>query len=98
MAIADAVAALVGTRYGCRRFNAVGSRKSIEGSIAFFVMACCCCLLPLLCVAEVSLSRAMMIMLVLATTLTLVEACAGFGLDNFLLPVIGQLVMSRLYE
>ncbi len=98
MAIADAVAALVGRRYGRHCFNAVGGRKSIEGSIAFFVAASCCCLLPLLCMPELSLSRVMTMTLVLATTLTLVEAVAGFGLDTLLLPVIGQLVMSHLYE
>lgn len=97
MAIADAVAALVGERYGRHRFNAVGGRKSIEGSMAFFVIASCCCLLPLLCMPELSLSRALVLTLILATTLTLVEAVAGFGLDNLLLPVIGQLVLSQLY-
>jgi phytol kinase len=97
MAIADAVAALVGERYGRHRFNAVGGRKSIEGSMAFFVIASCCCLLPLLCMPELSLSRALVLTMILATTLTLVEASAGFGLDNLLLPVIGQLVLSQLY-
>jgi len=39
LAFADPIAAIVGTRYGQRRFHGFGDGRSLEGSLAFFVVA-----------------------------------------------------------
>ena len=47
MTLADAAAALVGTRRGAHRFGRPGREKSVEGSVAFFIVALPCAYLPL---------------------------------------------------
>lgn len=83
LVVADSAAALVGTRWGRRRYRLLAGRKSLEGSLAFF--GCALVLLlatsaatgaawpPGLCVGAAALATA-------------VEACCGHGWDNLLLP------------
>ncbi|RYG31199.1 hypothetical protein EON81_23420, partial [bacterium] len=48
LTIADAAGALVGTRWGKRRYGSGDGFKTVEGSIIFCCTACLCVFLPLL--------------------------------------------------
>ncbi len=86
LTFADAAAALVGKQFGRHRFVSFGSAKSLEGSLAFFSVTTVTTAVLLVLIAAMSVTHALLIALVLALGLTLLEACAGRGLDNLLLP------------
>lgn len=96
LAIADAAAALVGVRWGRRHYPTWGGSKSLEGSAAFLLAALPCSLIPLLLLTDMTLSRAALTSALLSAIATLVEALAGKGLDNLLLPVLGFLLLQGL--
>ena len=71
LTLADAAAALVGRHFG-------RTRKSIEGSVAFFAVA--------FLISAASL-QALVAGLVVALVATLIEAAFGDGLDNLFVPL-----------
>jgi phytol kinase len=78
LTLADAAAALVGQRYG-------RTRKSVEGSLAFFSVAFIVALLML---------QALAVALLVALVTTLMEAAFEDGLDNLLVPLGALAVLS----
>lgn len=98
LAVADAVAALVGVRWGRRRYSVWGGSKSFEGSAAFLLAALPCCLIPLLMLTDHSVWRAALVSVLLSTLAMLLEASGGKGLDNFFLPVVGFLLLQGLLK
>ena len=95
LTFADAAAALVGIFYGVLHFETGNDVKTIEGSLAFFVVAFFCAYMPLLFFADLGAPQALLIAFLLAFLLTIVEAAAGWkGLDNLLIPVVGFLVLK----
>jgi phytol kinase len=84
LGFADAVAALVGRRWGSIKFKVVGGNKSIQGSVAFAATS-----LLILGVSGVSPS---LILVGYVLLLTVSEAVLPYGLDNALLPTAGALV------
>lgn len=82
----DAVAALVGRRFGRHRYAIGRARKSLEGSAAFFVVALVAC-----AVFPRTQSVAAVAAFALATTLA--EAFAGDGFDNAAIPLAGLLAL-----
>lgn len=87
LTLADAAAALVGRHYGRHRFATLGGAKSVEGALACFAVTTMTTYSVLVWIAAMSGMRALLIALVLAFGVTFVEACAGRGFDNLLLPV-----------
>ena len=85
----DAVAALVGRRFGRHPYAVGRARKSLEGSAAFFIVALSVC-----AVFPRAESAAAVAAFALATTLA--EALAGDGLDNAAIPIAGLLAL-RLF-
>jgi phytol kinase len=98
LAVADAAAALVGVRWGRRRYAAWGGSKSLEGSVAFLLASLPCSLIPLLMLTDLTALRASLMSALLSTLAMLLESLAGKGPDNFLLPVVGFLLMRRLLD
>jgi phytol kinase len=96
LAVADAAAALIGVRWGRRRYATWGGTKSLEGSAAFLLAALPCSLIPLLLLTDMTLLSALLTSTLLSATGTVVEGMAGKGLDNFLLPVVGFLFLRGL--
>lgn len=104
LALADAAAALVGIRYGWPRpqggpaYRWAGPAralpaKTLEGSIAFFAVALPCAHVPLVLFAEADRLHVFLVALNLALLLTLVEALAQGGSDNFFIPATGAMWM-----
>ena len=91
---ADAVAALVGTRYGKLRFSTAEGQKSIEGSTAFFAVAFFCIQIPLLFLNDQPLIVSPLIAGSVALLLTVAEAFSCRGADNFVIPILGYFLLQ----
>jgi len=90
LTIADAFAALVGTRYGRTRYDTMeGDRKSAEGSIAFFLIAFFATHVPLLMFTTVGRTESLLIGLTFGFLVMLLEAVSWRGLDNLFIPLGG---------
>lgn len=96
LAIADAAAALVGVPWGRRHYLALGGCKSLEGSAAFLLAALPSILVPLLLLTDMTLSRAALVSGLLSVSAMVVEAIAGKGLDNLVIPVFGFALLREL--
>jgi phytol kinase len=87
LGLADAAAALVGKAYGAKSSYVVfGQKKSIHGSLAFFVVSCII-LQGLLLSGHIAIGGSGLTMLAIAAVLTLVENAGVYGSDNLLIPV-----------
>jgi phytol kinase len=99
LTFADAAAALVGTFYGLFRFETPGGKKTIEGSLAFFVVAFLSIHIPLFLCYDAGQEKAVLIAFLLGFLLTIVEALAGWrGLDNLLIPVAGFIFLRSMVD
>ena len=94
LTLADALAALVGVHYGRLLYATLEGYKSLEGSLAFFLVAFLCIFLPLFIFSNVGIFGVVLIALLLALLMMLVEAIAWRGLDNLLIPVVGFLLLN----
>ena len=86
LTLADTAAALVGTWYGRHRYPSYHGEKTVEGSAAFFVVGLGCAYLPLSLFAPNTGAEHMAAAVLVAATTTALEAIAGRGLDNLLVP------------
>lgn len=98
LTLADAVAALVGVRYGEHRYATSEGSKSAEGSLAFFVVAFLSAYVPLLLLSPSGRSEALLISLVLGILVMLFEAIAVGGLDNLFIPLGCYALLRRYLE
>lgn len=96
LTFADAAAALVGVFYGRMRYQITNNPKSLEGSLAFFLMAFVCTYLPLSLIGMIGGIERFLLSWVLAGLITLLEALNWRGSDNALIP-IGSYVLLRIY-
>jgi phytol kinase len=95
LTIADAFAALVGSRYGRMRYDTMeGDRKSAEGSIAFFLIAFFATHVPLLVFTTVGRTESLLIGLTFGFLVMLLEAVSWRGLDNLFIPVGGFFLLQ----
>lgn len=96
LTLADSAGALVGVFYGRHTYRATDGRKSVEGSLAVFVTAFLVAGIPLALAGRAALPAALFLAFGIAVLTTALEAAAGGGLDNLLLP-LGGLVMLRVF-
>jgi len=93
LALGDAVAALVGVRYGSMRYTTSEGQKSWEGSIAFFLVAFLSVHIPLLLFTETGRAESLFIGLTMGLLVMLLEAVAWRGLDNLFIPLGGFMLL-----
>lgn len=85
MALADGLAAVIGTHYGNRyRYVVLGSPKSIIGTLTFFVVSCA--ILVGYAVMSTSVLSPSLLLLV-ALIATVLENISVRGLDNLIVPL-----------
>ena len=89
LTFADTAAALIGVNFGKHHFCIIESPKSIEGCLAFLTVAAAFIYVPLVIVAAMDSSLAMLLAMALGLILTVVEALSWRGLDNLLIPIAG---------
>ncbi|MGW8247622.1 MAG: diacylglycerol/polyprenol kinase family protein [Acidiferrobacterales bacterium] len=87
LTVGDALAALVGVFHGRIRYRCPDGNKTVEGSLSLFAVAFNSILVPLAWYADMNLVLALFVALNTAVLVTLVEAVAWRGLDNFLIPI-----------
>jgi len=87
LTLADAVAAIVGLRYGRRRYSTAEAPKTVEGSVAFFVVSFLSVTIPLYFFSDVAPTVILLIAVLLSTLVVLFEAIAWRGLDNLFVPL-----------
>ncbi len=96
LTLADAAAALVGTRRGAHRLGGPWREKSLEGSVAFCAVALPCAYVPLRVWAAEGWVETLLLSLILALLTMLVEALSRNGLDNLTVPLAALLVLRTL--
>lgn len=88
MGISDALAGLIGERFGKHQVTILGTRKSIEGSLAFF--------LSTLFITFLFFPMLGYPLILIPLLLTFVELVLGNGFDNLALPIIGALLLKYI--
>ena len=96
LTVADALAAIIGLRYGTVYYSTMHGRKSVEGSVAFLVVAFLVAHLTLLLASPVGRIESVLIASIFAVLVTLLEAVAWAGLDNLFVPLGGYFILSRV--
>ena len=93
--IGDALAALVGKRFGKHKikWKLADSNKSVEGSIAMFVCALVSVFTVLMIRGGVASSTYLFIAVISALVCTFSELCAKNGLDTVVCPVSAMIVI-----
>lgn len=94
LTLADAVAALIGVRYGRLHYTTGEGEKSAEGSTAFFTVAFLSTHIPLLLFTTTGRAQTLLIALILGLLVMLVEAIALAGSDNLFIPMGGFLLLK----
>jgi phytol kinase len=93
LTFADAAAALAGRRWGSHRYPAGGDCKTLEGSAAFFIVALVCTLACRWAFDAGGPALTLPVAVLVSLLLTFVEAAAGQGTDNLLIPVVGHVAL-----
>ncbi len=94
----DALAAVLGRRFGRRRYTLLGHTRSLEGSGVMFISSWVATLIPLVLLSPAPLPGGMVIWIAAATALgaTLVEAISPWGIDNLTVPAISVGILAAL--
>ena len=103
----DALAALIGRRFGRHRYQVGGSERSWEGSAAMFIASAVAMFLVLLLLpgsplsslaASSSTGRSLLAALVGAAFATLAEAVSPHGTDNLSVPLVAAGVVGVMMQ
>ncbi len=89
----DALAAVIGRRYGRRRYTVLGSTRSLEGSL---VMLGCSLLASWLALSLLGQDSPLGLALAMAVGATLAESISPWGLDNLTVPAVSALLLAWL--
>ncbi len=98
LGLSDALAALVGSTYGRRHYEFGDSRRSLEGSLVFLVVAFLAIHLPLLLMTDLPRESTVLVAILAAAMATAVEAVSIRGTDNLFVPLLVYIVLDRLAE
>lgn len=96
LTLADAMAALVGLRYGTVGLRVGNSQKSVEGWVAFFVVAFFAVHVPLLMGTPIGRAESLLIALTIALLVSEFELISSRGLDNLFVP-LGTFALLQVY-
>jgi phytol kinase len=88
LALADAVAALIGLRHGRHRYRTADGKKSWEGSLAFLAVSFLCAWVPLRLWSPMTLPAATLAAALMSGLVMLIEAASWRGLDNLFTPLL----------
>ncbi len=87
LTLADAAAALTGSRYGRRLFTVEDGTKSLEGVVMFFLITWIVAMVILLLLTDIARINVIGLALVIAVFGALVEADSWRGFDNLFVPI-----------
>ncbi len=92
----DAMAAVLGARYGQFRYTLWGSTRSLEGSISMFLFAFTATFLVLWLFPPLGLGISLLYALIVSVVTTLVEAVTPWHLDNLTVPLVSAVILYLL--
>ncbi len=96
MSVSDALAALVGEKYGVIKFDVEGNLKTLEGSVAFFFVTFLCVHLPLLLMTNIGRVESILIATIIALLVTGFEAISLSGSDNIIVPFGTYFLLTKM--
>jgi len=96
LTFADAVAAVLGSKYGTVAYEGIGGNKSLEGSAAFFTVAFFTVHVPLLLFTDLARAQTLLVAMDIALVVMLLEAVSWRGLDNVVIP-LGVFLLLHIY-
>ena len=94
LTFADTASALVGQRFGKKKYGCTEGDKSFEGSLAFAVVAFVATLFPLMQFSGMVFEQSFAIASILGLLAMMFEAIAWKGLDNLFIPVGAFVVLK----
>lgn len=95
MGYGDGFAAVIGKKFGERRYKVINNSKTIEGSIAMLIFSFFVTLVLLVSFNGFSIIN-IQISLVIGVAATLLEAFTPYGLDNLSVPILSTLISYYL--
>jgi dolichol kinase len=96
LVVSDALAALLGARYGEHTYPVAGGRKSIEGSTIFMLVTFLGVHVPLLLFTNIGRGESLMIATQLALLATSFEAISERGNDNLVVPLATYYLLVKM--
>ncbi len=96
LAVGDAFAALIGSRYGVVRYQVEDEYKSLEGSMVFLVIAFLAMHLPMLLLTALPRPVCVLAALLVAALVTGFEAISLKGADNLFVPLAVAVVLGKI--
>ncbi|WP_419418700.1 diacylglycerol/polyprenol kinase family protein [Legionella sp. D16C41] len=90
LSLADAAASIVGIKYHFIEYKIFNNKKSLSGSLAFFIVCLFCMAIP---IYFSNTSIPFIYLLLFAIILTLLEGISSRGIDNLILPVVTYLML-----
>ncbi|MEO1086447.1 MAG: hypothetical protein AAFY88_19615, partial [Acidobacteriota bacterium] len=96
LAVGDAFAALIGGRYGVIHYEVQGGRKTLEGSLVFFIIAFLAILLPTLLMTDLPRAVCVLAAAPVAILVTFFEAISLRGSDNLFVPLGTAVILDGL--
>jgi phytol kinase len=96
LAVADAFAALIGSRYGVVRYEVEDEMKSLEGSLVFLVIAFLAMHLPVLLMTNLPRPVCVLAALLVAALVTGFEAISLEGADNLFVPMAVVVILGKI--
>lgn len=89
----DALAAILGRRYGQRKYSVLGFTRSMEGSLAMFLFSWLSIFLALLLLPSLGWQTSLLYSLAVAAFATLVEALSPWHIDNLSVPLFSAALL-----
>lgn len=87
LTLADASAALIGTKYGQQHYSTREGYKTLEGSFFFFTVTFLCIHIPLLLLSDIGRAESLLLAVLIGIVMMVIEAVAWKGLDNLFIPI-----------
>ncbi|NLE43920.1 MAG: phosphatidate cytidylyltransferase [Chloroflexi bacterium] len=94
----DALAAVIGGRFGRRHYTVCGHSRTVEGSLTMFLASWTATAIPFLVLGptQPGLPGSLAIAAAVALPATLVEAVSPWGIDNLSVPTVSALILAVL--
>lgn len=94
LTLSDAAAALVGSAYGRKRYLVADGVKSLEGTLACFIVTWLVAMIALMLMADIAEINVIVLSFLIAAFATLIEADSWRGLDNLFVPIGVHLLLA----
>ena len=96
LAVGDAFAALIGSRYGVIRYQVDDCHKTLEGSLVFFIIAFQAVFLPTLLMTDLPRPVCVLASTLVAVLVTFFEAISLKGSDNLFVPLGTAVILESI--